>query len=77
MKTITKILSLIFCLFIFSSCAIVRGLKTDGKDGPGICEQVLYVNPHKNLVIARIGKSNSGPTILPVLLDQLGSSWHE
>ena len=43
----------------------------------GICEQVLYVNPHKNLVIVRIGKSNSGPTILPVLLDQLGSSWHE
>ena len=43
----------------------------------GICEQVLYVNPHNNLVIARIGKSNSGPTILPVLFDQLGSSWQE
>ena len=28
----------------------------------GICEQVLYVNPHKNLVIVRIGISNSGPT---------------
>ena len=43
----------------------------------GICEQVLYVNPHKNLVIIRIGRSNSGPTRLPVLFDQLGSSWHE
>ena len=43
----------------------------------GICEQVLYVNPHKNLVIVRIGRSNSGPTRLPVLFDQLGSSWHE
>ena len=43
----------------------------------GICEQVLYVNPHKNLVIVRIGWSNSGPTRLPVLFDQLGSSWHE
>lgn len=70
-------MSLIFCLSIFSSCAIVRGLKTDGKDGPGICEQVLYVNPHKNLVIVRIGWSNSSPTRLPVLFDQLGSSWHE
>ncbi len=43
----------------------------------GICEQVLYVNPHKNLVIVRIGKSNSCPTILPVLLDQLSCTWPE
>lgn len=43
----------------------------------GICEQVLYVNPHKNLVIVRIGWSNSAPTRLPVLFDQLGSSWQE
>ena len=43
----------------------------------GICEQVLYVNPHKNLVIVRIGRSNSGPTRIPVLFEQLSDSWQE
>ena len=43
----------------------------------GICEQVLYVNPYKNLVIVRIGKSNSGPTVIPVLFEQLSISWPE
>lgn len=41
----------------------------------GICEQVLYVNPHKDLVIVRIGKSNNGPTIIPVLLEQMSGLW--
>lgn len=43
----------------------------------GICEQVLYVNPHKNLVIVRIGWSNSGPTRIPVLFEQLSKQWQE
>ena len=43
----------------------------------GICEQVLYVNPYKNLVIVRIGKSNNCPTIIPVLFEQLSDMWQE
>ena len=41
----------------------------------GICEQVLYVNPYKNLIMVRIGKSNSCPTRIPVLFEQLSDSW--
>ena len=41
----------------------------------GICSQVLYVNPHKNLVIARIGLSNNGCAYLPVLFEQLSGVW--
>ena len=43
----------------------------------GICEQVLYVNPYKNLVMVRIGLHNNGCTILPVLFEQLSGSWKE
>ena len=43
----------------------------------GICEQVLYVNPYKSLVIVRIGKSNNGPTVIPVLFEQLSDTWQE
>ena len=41
----------------------------------GICNQVLYVNPYKNLVMIRIGLSNNGCAILPVLFEQLSNSW--
>lgn len=43
----------------------------------GICEQVLYVNPYKKLVMVRIGKSNNGPTVIPVLFEQLSGMWQE
>lgn len=43
----------------------------------GICEQVLYVNPYKNLVMVRIGLNNNGCTIIPVLFEQLSGSWQE
>ena len=36
MKSTLKILSLIFCLSLLSSCSIVRGLRADGKNGPNI-----------------------------------------
>ena len=36
MKSIVKILAIIFCISFLSSCSIVRGLRADGKDGPGI-----------------------------------------
>jgi CubicO group peptidase (beta-lactamase class C family) len=41
----------------------------------GICEQVLYVNPYKNLVMVRIGLQNNGYTIIPVLFEQLSGPW--
>lgn len=41
----------------------------------GICNQVLYVNPYKNLVMVRIGLSNNGCAVLPVLFEQLSDSW--
>lgn len=43
----------------------------------GICEQVLYVNPYKNLVMVRIGWSNSGNTRIPVLFEQMSYWWKE
>lgn len=36
MKSTLKILPLIFCLSLLPSCSIVRGLRTDGKNGPNI-----------------------------------------
>ena len=43
----------------------------------GICSQVLYVNPYKNLVMARIGLSNNGCAYLPVLFEQLSGVWRK
>ena len=43
----------------------------------GICNQVLYVNPDKNLVMVRIGKHNNCCAIIPVLLEQLAIMWQE
>jgi CubicO group peptidase (beta-lactamase class C family) len=43
----------------------------------GICNQMLYVNPDKNLVMVRIGKHNNCCAIIPVLLEQLAISWKE
>ena len=42
----------------------------------GICEQVLYVNSHKNLVMVRIGRHNNGHTRIPVLFEQMSGIWH-
>ena len=41
----------------------------------GICEQVLYVNPYKNLVMVRIGLQNNCGTVIPVLFEQLSGPW--
>ena len=41
----------------------------------GICNQVLYVNPDKNLVMVRIGRHNNTCAIIPVLFEQLSISW--
>lgn len=41
----------------------------------GICNQVLYVNPDKNLVMVRIGLHNNTCAIIPVLFEQLSISW--
>ena len=41
----------------------------------GIYEQVLYVNPYKDLIIVRIGMHNNGCTIIPLLFEQLSNSW--
>ena len=41
----------------------------------GICEQVLYVNPYKNLIMVRIGLHNHGYTRIPVLFEQLSGPW--
>ena len=43
----------------------------------GICEQVLYVNPYKNLVIVRIGRHNNGNTRIPVLFEQMSGAWQK
>lgn len=43
----------------------------------GICEQVLYVNPYKNLVMVRIGWSNSGNTRIPLLFEQMSYWWKD
>lgn len=41
----------------------------------GICNQILYVNPDKNLVIVRIGMHNNCCAIIPVMLEQIAISW--
>ena len=41
----------------------------------GICNQVLYVNPHQKLIMVRIGKSNNGPAVIPAVFEQLSNAW--
>lgn len=41
----------------------------------GIKEQVLYVNPYKNLIMVRIGMHNNGWTVVPVLFETLSHRW--
>ena len=41
----------------------------------GICNQVLYVNPHKNLIMVRIGKHNNGHANIPVVFERLSDIW--
>ena len=41
----------------------------------GICNQVLYVNPHKNLIMVRIGKHNNGQANIPVVFERLSDIW--
>ena len=43
----------------------------------GIYEQVLYVNPYKNLVMVRIGKHNKGHTSIPLLFEQVSHWWKD
>ena len=43
----------------------------------GICNQVLYVNPYKNLIMVRIGLSNNGPAVIPVVFETLSNRWIE
>ena len=52
-------------------------LEYSGYYALGICEQVLYVNPYKNLVMVRIGRSNNGNTRIPVLFEQLSYWWKD
>ena len=42
----------------------------------GICNQVLYVNPYKNLIMVRIGLSNNGP-VIPAVFETLSNRWIE
>ena len=39
----------------------------------GILQQVLYVNPHKNLIMVRIGNGNGSTSFLPLLFEQLSN----
>ena len=41
----------------------------------GICNQILYINPYKNLIMVRIGKSNNGPAVIPAVFEQLCDVW--
>lgn len=41
----------------------------------GICAQTLYVNPHKNLVMVRMGDSNNSCAYIPELFEQLSNIW--
>lgn len=43
----------------------------------GICNQVLYVNPYKNLIMVRIGLSNNGPAVIPAVFETLSNRWIE
>ena len=39
----------------------------------GICAQVLYVNPYKNLIMVRIGMDNNNPIFIPKVFNQLSN----
>ncbi len=41
----------------------------------GICAQVLYVNPYKNLIMVRVGMNNINNVFIPELFEQLSNSW--
>lgn len=41
----------------------------------GICNQVLYVNPHKRLIMVRIGEDNIGWATIPEVFEQLSNVW--
>jgi len=41
----------------------------------GIYNQVLYVNPHKNLIMVRIGRDNIGWATIPEVFEQLSDIW--
>ncbi len=41
----------------------------------GICNQVLYINPYKKLIMVRIGMSNNGPAVIPAVFEQLSNVW--
>ena len=41
----------------------------------GIYNQVLYVNPHKNLIMVRIGEDNIGWATIPEVFEQLSDVW--
>ncbi len=41
----------------------------------GICNQVLYINPYKKLIIVRIGLGNNGPAVIPAVFEQLSNVW--
>ena len=43
----------------------------------GICAQVLYVNPYKNLIMVRIGEENLNTVFIPELFEQLSNIWPE
>jgi len=41
----------------------------------GICQQVLYVNPFKNLIMVRIGLDNGHGGVIPAVFEQLSDAW--
>ena len=41
----------------------------------GIYNQVLYINPHKNLIMVRIGADNIGWATIPEVFEQLSNVW--
>ncbi len=41
----------------------------------GIAAQTLYINPHKNLVIVRMGRHNNGRCFVPDVFEQLSNVW--
>jgi CubicO group peptidase (beta-lactamase class C family) len=41
----------------------------------GICHQVLYVNPYKNLIMVRIGLGNGHGGFIPGVFEQLSNVW--
>ena len=49
--------------------------ETPGYYAVGICAQVLYVNPYKNLIMVRVGKRNVNPVYVPELFEKLSESW--